>query len=338
MADYQDSKARVLRFYDDFEAASAEATAVVLNRHTAPGYRFRCVHPFNELNGAEAVARSVWQPLRRALTGMQRRQEILMAGTNEKDGKPWVISMGNFMGLFDRTWLGIPPTGKIAFLPYAEFHRVEGDRIAESALFFDIIRLMNQAGLSPLPMQTGAEIIHPGPRTHDGLLLDVQDEAETARTLALVNRMKEHVTTTYETGYPRELLAETWHEDMLWYGPSGIGSTYTIDRYREQHQMPFRKNLTDIVFNGHVCRFAEGHYAGWFGWPNLTMTPTGGFLGLPASDRRADMRVVDIYRREGDKLAENWIFIDLLHWLAQQGVDVLERSCGIGRGLLTDQG
>jgi hypothetical protein len=41
------------------------------------------------------------------------------------------------------------------------------------------------------------------------------------------------------------------------------------------------------------------------------------------------MRVVDIYRRDGDKLAENWVLIDLLHWLKQQGLDVLERTRGI---------
>ena len=37
------------------------------------------------------------------------------------------------------------------------------------------------------------------------------------------------------------------------------------------------------------------------------------------------MRVVDVYRRDGDKLAENWVFIDLLHWLHMQGLDVLAR-------------
>jgi len=47
---------------------------------------------------------------------------------------------------------------------------------------------------------------------------------------------------------------------------------------------------------------------------------------LPASDKPTEMRVVDIYRRDGEKLAENWVFIDLLHFLSLQGIDVLERS------------
>ena len=83
------------------------------------------------------------------------------------------------------------------------------------------------------------------------------------------------------------------------------------------------------MFNGHVSRFAEGNYACFFGWPNLSNVPTGGFLGLPGSDVKADMRVVDVYRRDGDKLAENWVLIDIPYWLLQQGLDVLERTEGI---------
>jgi hypothetical protein len=37
-----------------------------------------------------------------------------------------------------------------------------------------------------------------------------------------------------------------------------------------------------------------------------------------------EMRVVDIYRRDGDKLAENWIFIDFLHYFRQLGIDLLD--------------
>jgi len=113
---------------------------------------------------------------------------------------------------------------------------------------------------------------------------------------------------------------------MLWFGPTGIGSTYTIPRYEDQHQGPFRATLGDIEPLGQVCRFAEGLYAGWFGFPCLSMTSHGGFLGLTAADKPVEMRLVDIYRREGDLLAENWIFIDLLHWMLQQGVDLLERT------------
>ena len=112
---------------------------------------------------------------------------------------------------------------------------------------------------------------------------------------------------------------------MIWFGPSGIGATYTLERYEKQHQGPFEEHLDEIIFNGHIARFAEGEFGGWFGWANLSMKSTGGFMGMAGSDTRAEMRVVDIYRRDRDKLAENWIFIDLLHFLSMQGVNVLER-------------
>lgn len=70
---------------------------------------------------------------------------------------------------------------------------------------------------------------------------------------------------------------------------------------------------------------AEGRFGGFFGWPNLTLESTGGFMGMPATKKPADMRVIDIYSRRDDKLFENWIFIDLLHFWKQQGLDVLGR-------------
>ncbi len=330
MPNYQDSKTLVLQFYDELESTSADDAGDVLNRYTSSDYRFRGVHPFNEIDGADAVADAVWRPLLSAFTPMQRRQDIFMAGSNNEDGTTWVTSMGKFMGLFDKDWLGIPSTGKITFLPYVEFNQISEGKISESAFFCDIISVMNQAGLAPLPVQTGADIINPGPRTNDGLMFDVQDPAESKQTLDLANRMCDDlVSDGLESS--SKTLARTWHDDMTWFGPAGIGATFTIDRYQVQHQGPFGADLDDIVFNGHVCNYAEGNYAGWFGWPNLTMTSSGGFMGLPASDRRLHMRVVDMYRRDGDKLAENWIFIDMLYWMLQQDVDVLERTKQIVR-------
>jgi predicted ester cyclase len=331
MVDYQDSKTLVLQFYEELEAASVDDVAKVMNRYMSSDYQFRGVHPFNELEGADAVAEALWKPLLGAFTQIQRRQDIFMAGTNEIDGTEWVTSMGNFMGLFDNDWLGIPSTGKIAFLPYVEFNRISDGKICESAFFCDIISVMKQVGLTPLPLQTGAEFINPGPRTHDGLLIEIQDMAESTKSLQLINRMKDDFVSTYGSQCPAETLAKSWHDEMVWFGPGGIGAAYTIDGFLNQHEGPFRKGLDNIVFNGHVCRFAEGHYAGWFGWPNLTMNPAGGLMGLPASDRSVDMRVVDMYRRDGDKLVENWVFIDILYFLMQQGVDVLERSSRILR-------
>jgi len=240
--------------------------------------------------------------------------------------------MGHLMGLFDAPFLGIPATRKIAMLRYAEFHRVEDGKIVETAQFCDLIHLMHQAGVNPLPPQTGQHLVQPGPMTNDGQLFADADAADSKETLDLIERMIGDIAANSNAkdvvvprdATPRDELQRCWHDDMLWWGPDGIGATYTIDRYIEQHQQPFRKHLSDREFHGHITRIAEGNYGGFFGWANLSVTPTGGYMGLPAGPR-AEMRVVDIYRRDGDKLAENWIFIDILYFLKQQGLDVLGR-------------
>ena len=332
MADYQEIKKVVLDFYDELDAAPPGQAANVLERHVSPDYSWRGMHPFNELSGAAAVAEEFWEPLRRAISPVQRRPDIFIAGTNgmEHVKGEWVCCMGHLLGLFDRSWLGIPPTRKMAFFRFVEFNQVENGRIKQTAHFFDIPGLMRQAGVNPFPPETGAWFVTPGPRTHDGLLRVPQDPAEGRKTLDLIDRMIDDlVGSNLES--PQDELAETWMEDMIWYGPAGIGATYTRSRYQEQHQGPFGQGLGDIEFLGHVCRFSEGRFGGFFGWPNLSMTPTGGFMGLPASQKRVSMRVVDMYRREGDHLAENWIYIDMLHFCAQQGLDVLARMQDIVR-------
>jgi len=329
MKSYQDQKSLILSFYDELEATNADGVGKVISQFTNRDFQWYGVYPFNEQNGGDAVAEAFWIPFLTAWSHIQRRQDVFLAGTSEIDNTDWVISMGHFMGLLDGNWLGFPASRKIAFLRYADFNCIKDGKIIRSSFFCDLIGFMHQLGINPLPPQTGASFIYPGPRTHDGLLFEPQDQRESQKTLELVNRMIGDLTDLNKNENdcpPPDLLTKTWHDDMIWYGPAGIGASYTIPRYQEQHQYPFRRGLKDKVFNGHICRFAEGNYAGFFGWPNLTNTATGGFLGLPASGTAADMRVVDIYRRQGEKLSENWVLIDLPWWLKQQGVDVLERT------------
>jgi hypothetical protein len=329
MSTYQDAKQLVRKYFADLDEATPKNVSEVLRSYTSHEYDWQGVYPFREIQGAEAVAQEFWVPLMNALTRMQRRQDIFIAGTNELGGNQWVMSMGNFMGLFDVDWLGIPHTRKIANLRYAEFNCVKENKIIKTGLFIDIIGLMLQAGIYPLPPATGVYYNYPGPRNHDGLLFDDAPEGEGGATLALVNEMVNDLSSLNESGSmgcPPEILEKTWSKDMLWYGPAGIGATYTIPRYQEQHQLPFRQNLDDKRFVGHVCRFAEGNFACFFGWPNLTNTPIGGWLGLPGGGVNVEMQVVDIYRREGDKLVENWVLIDIPYWLKQQGLDILDRT------------
>ncbi|QEE34859.1 nuclear transport factor 2 family protein [Octadecabacter sp. SW4] len=330
MTDFQAAKQIVRDYHRVLATATPGTIADVLAQTTSRDYIWRGMHPFNLLTGAADVARLFWAPLLTALTRLQRREDIFFAGLNEIDGETstWVVSMGHLVGLFDAPWLGIPPTRKMTFLRYCEFHKIADGRIVETAQFCDIPHLMIQAGQNPFPPQTAAHLVQPGPIGHDGLLYDACDPAQGAATLATINAMISDLG-TWNLGLPLEQeLARTWHDDMIWWGPAGVGATYTIDRYATQHSGPFRAGFSERTKTRHMCRMAEGHFGGFFGWPNFTAVATGGFMGMPASGKAGEFRVIDIYRRDGDKLAENWIFIDILHYLNTLGLDVLDRMDG----------
>lgn len=333
MSDFKEEKELVRAAQAAVDAARPETAGAALAAYLTPDCLWRGYAPFYEQTGPDAVATAFWAPLKSAWSSLTRREDVFFAGRNEIDGfqSVWVVSMGHFMGLFDAPWLNIPPTGKMAFLRYAEFCRVEDGRIAEACCYIDIPHVMMQAGLRPFPPQTGAHCVQPGPATHDGLLYEAQPAEEGEKTLAAINAMLSDLG-DWQLGLPlEEELRRSWNEDMIWHGPAGIGSTYTIPRYARQHAGPFRAAFADRVYKGHLARLAEGHYGGFFGWPNFTARHKGGFMGMPAGTGPGEFRVVDIYRRSGDKLAENWVFIDLIHFWKTQGLDILGRMADVPR-------
>lgn len=324
----QRAKTIVLEHYHAIDSANSSNIQQILQYNTTSNWKWRGYHPFNEQTGYRDIAAVFWRPWMEAISYPQRRQDIFFAGYNEIDAftSTWVVSLGHLVGLFDQPFIGIPPNGKMVFLRYCEFNRVENEKITETAFYCDLPHLMVQTGLEPFTKQRGAELVQPGPITHDGLLFTPSNPEEGAKTLATINAMCKNLG-TWQSGLPlEEELAQNWHDDMIWWGPTGIGSTYTIERYAKQHSRPFRAAFSERSSLNHIARLAEGHYGGFFGWPNFTAVNSGGFLGLPTSTLRSEFRVIDIYRRRGDKLAENWVFIDLLHWMKQHGIDMLKEQ------------
>jgi hypothetical protein len=333
--DFQAEKAVVRAFHAALDSSTPETIEQALSKYVSPDWHWRGMHPFHEQYGAAAVARVFWTPLRNALKPMQRRADIFIAGANQIDGGKsiWVVEMGHLMGLFERPWLGIRHTLRIVMLRYCEFNRVEDGKIVETAMFCDIPHLMIQAGQNPFPPQTGATLVQPGPRTHTGLCYDRQDPARGRATMAAIVAMLTNLGSKPQNKDEAARLARVWHEDMIWWGPAGIGATYTIERYVRQHSMPFDAALSaGYRFNGHIAKVAESDFGGFFGWANLTLRNAGGYMGMPAGPGPADMRVIDMYRVEDGKIAENWIFIDILHFLAMQGLDVLKRMDAVQSG------
>lgn len=328
---FQSEKNIVRAYYAALDSADDADILGAVEGYIGSEYLWRGYHPFGEITSLADVVNRFWVPLKTSITRLQRRQDVFFAGKNvtPDNNGTWVVSMGHLMGLFDAPWLGIRPTRKMVFLRYAEFHRVADGKIQETAFYFDIPHLMIQAGQNPFPPQTGAHMVQPGPMPHDALLFDDAPIEEGQKTMDAIEAMITDLG-QWQLGLPlEEELARTWHDDMIWWGPAGVGATYTIERYAKQHSGPFRAAFKERSKTNHVARVAEGDYGAFFGWPNFTAQHAGGFMGLPASSENLEFRVIDVYRRKDDKLIENWIFIDFLHVMHQQGLDVLKRMEGI---------
>jgi hypothetical protein len=298
-----------------------------------PGVEWHGPHPLNDCVGRDAVAALLWEPLLAAFPDLERRDDIQIGG--EWQGTPWIGSTGHLVGTFHDDWLGIRATGGFATIRFGEFVRLRDGRACEAYVILDLLDLMRQAGIWPLAPQLGDAGRVTGPATHDGVQRGPGDPAEAAASLALVEAMIAGL-----MRYDRRSLDSMeqwryWHPEFVWYGPAGIGTCRGQEDYRRVHQGPFLAAFPDRVGGDHKCRIAEGRYVGSTGWPSVRATHLGGgFLGLPPTQRRVGMRVMDFWRREGGLLRENWVFIDLLDLLGQMGLDVMARmrSAGMLRG------
>ena len=294
----------------------------------AANLRLQAFHPVNEVQGVDALARDFAAPLCRAFPDLQRRPYICIAG--QQRGSTWVASTGDFIGSFINEWLGIPASGGSVHVRFGEFCRVEGGHVADM-LLLDLVSLLRQGGRQPLPPESGATRWIPGPRAGDGLRQSGADPADSARSLELVLAMIDGLNDYDGQNIASMGMTRFWTEDMRWYGPAGIGSTVGLAGFEEHHQIPFLRAFPDRVGGTEdTVWIAEGPYVACAGFPVLNMRHLGPYLGHPASGRRVTMRGIDWWRRDGARLAENWVFVDLPHFFDQLGVDLCQRDLMAG--------
>ncbi|WP_245866669.1 ester cyclase [Oceaniglobus roseus] len=311
----------------------------------APDVEVRAAHPMNEGRGHGFLRDVLWGPLMAALPDLERRDSILVGGSYE--GRDYVAMVGHYCGTFRRDWLGIPATGRPVYLRYGEVHELREGRIVQTNCLWDVLDLIRQAGFWPIAPSLGTEGMWPGPLTADGIVLSPQDATQGAASLAQTLAM--HATLgAYrdEAEAGREGLLsmpqkEHWHPKMMWYGPSGIGTTRGLQGFVDYHQLPFRTafpgrkgggqwdEISDLKAKhggGHYIRIGDGPYSVTGGWPSVFAVHKGNdFLGVGATNRPVTMRVMDFYLHHEGLIRENWVPLDILDLLKQMGVDVLAR-------------
>lgn len=291
---------------------------------------WRGSHPFNEIKGIAGVYEKFWLPLHTSFPDLERRDHVLVGGEYHK--KWFVATMGHYTGTFRKTWLGIPATGKTIHLRYGEFYQVEEEKIIESIVLIDVLDFIRQAGYWPIAPSLGAEGRWMPPITGDGLVFAETDPTVSKKSFELIMAMHKSINTydddkdNTREGYLNMSQKEYWHPKMMWYGPSGIGTTRGLQGFVDHHQLPFRRAFPNRDGSGYYLQIADGKYAVTGGWPSVVGIHKGGdWLGTSATGRKIDMRVMDFYLTDEGLIRENWVPIDIIHILLQMGIDVFER-------------
>lgn len=307
----------------DFEPARVLAT---LQQAFAKDAVVHLATPFEDLDGALGLFEKAYQPLHLALPDLERRDTIVMAGPSP-DGSDWVGCCGYYTGTFVRPWLDIPPTGHQVAMRFHEFYRMVDGQVVEMQALWDIPELMLQARAWPMAPALGREWQVPGPATQDGLVQGPWNETASNANRQVVLDMLSGLSRFAEGGVAAMQLEKYWHPRCSWYGPSGIGTGRGIEGFRNWHQIPFLNGMPDRQGTGGKGEFfADGHYVGISGWPNMRATITGdGWMGIAPAGQKITMRSLDFWRCENGLIRENWVLVDLLNIYQQVGVDVLAR-------------
>lgn len=319
----QEAKDLVWRMWT---SANAEAPRVSLPDETLfdTDCAFHGPAPIGRLNGSRSVFDTVYVPLANAFHALRREPYLFLGGVFE--GRTWVATTGDFTGIFQRDWLGIPATGRAARLRFGEFYGVEHGRVQEIRCLYDVLGLASQAGYDLLPPFEGRADVPPGPVLQNGLSRAAQDVKVTRATLDLVEGMVGGCNRLDDSGLASMGMDRFWHTDMVWHGPWGIGSCHGFQEFQDYAQGPSVASFPDRRGGHHQARIADGVTAAFTGWPSLQGTFNGApFHGLGPTGKPIGMNLMDFYVRRGDRLHENWVLIDLIDFWAQCGVDLLAK-------------
>ncbi|MEM9707687.1 MAG: ester cyclase [Pseudomonadota bacterium] len=284
--------------------------------------------PWGSLSG-EALA-GFFLDLQKAFPGAERHDLIRIGGPNRDDPRfpgprapHLVAAIGTLRARFRAPFLGLPPTGAEVLLRFGEAHWLDGDRIRQSHIIFDLVDFLDQIGLSPLPRSFGDPSPWPDPATGDGIRLD---SAEWDGPDALDTVFAMHKALIAFDGKTLASMphAQFWTEDFAYIAAAGIGMMRGLDGFRAHHQIPFLRAFPDRSSEGHFIRVADGPYAVTGG--TVFGNHSAPWLGMTATGRVARLPVMDFYRLEGDKIAENWLPADIAGCAAGLGNDLLARA------------
>jgi predicted ester cyclase len=328
----QKNKAIVWNYWQRMNSARLQEIPKICKKVFHKNVNWNGSQPLNQIRGVDSVITQFWEPLLNSFPDIKRVPLILIGGLSEDE--EWVSGYGYFTGTFVHDWLGIPATGKKTNINFGQFFVMREGKIVESYVIFDMLSVMKQAGFQVLPPaygQEGGKVLKP---SSNGILLTEQDDLESRKTLQLIDAMASSMG-WYNRSRDMENMETMqhhhfWHPDFHWMGPTGIGSSHTIEEYKDFHQRPWVIGFGDREINekpgGRFMGFyGEGQFGALGIWDSKFSVHHGEYQGIPATKKMMTLRDFDWYRREGDLLVQNWIPIDLIDLFLQMDIDLFDR-------------
>ncbi len=297
--------------------------------------KINCFYPLNEFSGLDNFKKKYWMPLFNAFPDLERREQIVIGGTF-KD-KVQIGAISTLSGVFKNSWLGINPNFKMVNLKCCEVHELKDNKIIESHILIDVLDLIFQTGQYPINKSRGSEGHWLTPINTDGVSFYEQNSEISKASLdqSLEMQRSLNIKPELEASSDEELKSKLldhpqnqfWHDKMIWYGPSGIGTARTLEGFIDNHQLPFRKTFKDRNYwkLGHYCELGDGKFSMTAGWNSIqAIYGSNDWLGYKSSNQNVTMRVMDFYHHDQGKIRENWVPIDIIHILYQIGIDVFK--------------
>lgn len=323
------NKKVIVSFFKEMNAAKTFDVKSILENYCAKNIIVNITSPFEEIKSIESFYDEFWKPLFSSFPDIENQPYILIGGDYEE--RSYVSCTGNFLGTFKEDWLDVPATNQPTWLRYTALFRIENNKIIKAWYFFDVLDIIRQAGFNLFPNR-GIELVPPAPMTNDGILNHDTNPIEGEKTLNLINNMLDGLS-SYDGEFVDSMGQERfWNaKNMMWYGPSGIGTTRGLKGFQNNHQIPFLKafptrGMLPKTQEDQFCQLGDGNYAFDFGFPLMYGTHLGNdWLGLTATGKKITMRVLDFWRNEDGKLKENWVMIDMVDILNQLGIEVFKK-------------
>lgn len=285
---------------------------------------FHVASPIGRLDGLPAIESEWIAPLQASFEGAHRRDMIVMRSKNYlRPEESWIACSTQYAGNFRADFCGVPDSGSLALLRAGEFYRVDDGRIVEARIIFDLPDLMQQAGLSPFPVTYGLQRHFPAPLTQDGLF---PTEGDSDESYGVMTRMlRDLIAFDPDTKMSSGMIGEggAWHDEMMWYGPAGIGATYRWDGFVKDHREPFLDAFPDRDKGETICHLGDHNYAAIAGH-GMPMVHSGEYFTVPGTDRSVMLPVMDFYRVQDGKLIENWVYLDYVNMFGQIGIDIVK--------------